>query len=284
MGGVCETQLARVTAFSSHLWMEGHRLSYFCCKRWTPCLSRSCIMLLLMSILISSTVVGGLQVIGGNITVVQGETTVLPCKLIDSTEHLTQISWQRMTKGNPQNENFFIVLDKTGPQFVNGRDERFKFVGNFNEKHASMQLSNATLMDEGIYTCIFTLFPIGNRMTEIPLNLLVPPVTSLKGHHPTLGDNEVVLATCTAAGSKPPATVRWLTGTLAENVKPTFNSYMHDNDTTTTVSSLFGVPTREINSRSVQCVVTSAASSKEETLSITIQVLCGYPNTFQFHM
>ena len=43
----------------------------------------------------------------------QGGTVVLPCKLIDTTETLSQISWQRMTRGKPQNitfqENIFIV-------------------------------------------------------------------------------------------------------------------------------------------------------------------------------
>ncbi|KAM7380420.1 hypothetical protein PAMP_003720 [Pampus punctatissimus] len=42
--------------------------------------------------------------------------------------------------------------------------------------------------------------------------------------------------------------------------------------TTTTISSLFGVPTREINQHLVQCVVTSAALSIEKILPFTIQV------------
>ncbi|GLD67585.1 nectin-1-like isoform X2, partial [Lates japonicus] len=135
------------------------------------------------------------------------------------------------------------------------------------------ELSNVTLLDEGVYTCIFTLFPSGNHETKIPLNLLVPPVTSISHNHPVmLGNEEVSLATCTAAGSRPPAEVRWLTGTLAEKVRATDSSTHHTNGTTTTVSSLFGVPTKEINQHAVQCVVTNPALSKEETMSFTIQV------------
>ncbi|XP_018533805.1 nectin-1 isoform X2 [Lates calcarifer] len=213
-----------------------------------------------------------LRVIGGNITEVQGETVVLPCKLIDTTETLTQISWQRMTRGKPQNDNFYTITSQNGPQFVNGRDDRFQIIGNFSDKNGSIQLSNVTLLDEGVYTCIFTLFPSGNHETKIPLNLLVPPVTSLSHNHAVLGNEEVSLATCTAAGSRPPAEVRWLTGTLAEKVRATDSSTQHSNGTTTTVSSLFGVPTKEINQHVVQCVVTNPALSKEETMSFTIQV------------
>uniref|UniRef100_A0A671W942 Ig-like domain-containing protein n=1 Tax=Sparus aurata TaxID=8175 RepID=A0A671W942_SPAAU len=112
------------------------------------------------------------SVIGGNKTVAQGETVVLPCKLIDTTETLSQISWQRTTRGKPRNENFFTILPKDGPKFVDGYDERFRYIGIFDDNNGSLQLSDVTLMDEGIYTCIFTLFPSGNHKTEIPLNLL----------------------------------------------------------------------------------------------------------------
>ncbi|XP_032386019.1 poliovirus receptor homolog isoform X1 [Etheostoma spectabile] len=239
---------------------------------WTSCFSRTNTLPLLAFTLILRTVIEALQVIGGNITVVQGETAILPCKLIDTTEHLTQISWQKMTRGNPINVNFFTVLDVDGPQFVNGRDDRFKFIGNFKENIATLQLSNVKLMDEGTYTCIFTLFPSGNHKTDIPLNLLVPPVSSLEDNHPTLGNEEVSLVTCIAASSKPPALVRWLVGSLGETVRETTNFTQHANGTTTTTSSLFGVPTKEVNGHSVQCVVTSAATLEEETLSFDIQV------------
>lgn len=101
----------------------------------------------------------------------------------------------------------------------------------------------------------------------------------LEDNHPTLGNEEVSLVTCTAAGSKPPAEVRWLTGTLADKVRATTSSTKHANGTTTTISTLLGVPTREINQCVIQCVITSAALSKEETLPFTTQVYCGYTNT-----
>ncbi|XP_045897361.1 nectin-1-like isoform X1 [Micropterus dolomieu] len=230
------------------------------------------VITLLVSTLTLSTVVQALQVIGGSATVVQGGTAILPCTLIDTTEPLTQISWQRKTRGKPQNDNFFTIVYSNGPQFVNGQDDRFKFIGDVKNNNGSLQLSRVTLIDEGTYTCIFTLFPSGNHKTEISLTLLVPPVINLTDDLPTLGNERVSLVTCTAAASKPPAEVKWVTGTLVEKVRVRTNSTKHANDTTTTVSSLFGVPTRELNQHVVQCVVSSSALPKEEILPFTIQV------------
>ncbi|XP_025999829.1 nectin-4-like isoform X1 [Astatotilapia calliptera] len=213
-----------------------------------------------------------LQVTGGSVTVEQGGTAILSCYVTGTNDDLTQITWQRKTREKPHNDNFLTILPREGVQFVNGGDDRFKYIGNFNNNNGTLQLSNAALKDEGSYTCIFTLFPSGNQKIEIPLNVLVPPFTSVKDNLPTLGTEEVLFATCTAAGSKPPAEVRWLTGALGDKVRTTANSTQYDNDTTTTVSSLFGVPTREINGHQVQCVISSDSLSKEESLLFTIQV------------
>ena len=109
---------------------------------------------------------------GGRVTGVFGESAVLSCKLGDTTETLTQISWQRRTKEKPANDNFYIIESTNKPHFVNGRDDRFNFLGNFGAKDGTIQLSNIALKDEGSYTCIFTLFPSGNLRKDIPLTVL----------------------------------------------------------------------------------------------------------------
>ncbi|CAJ1079561.1 nectin-4-like isoform X1 [Xyrichtys novacula] len=222
--------------------------------------------------LILNIVTDALQIIGGNATAVQYGTAVLPCKLTDTSETLLQILWQRLTRGKPQKDDF-LTISRTGEtKFLNGKDYRFKFIGDFNDKNGTLQLSNITVMDEGRYICIFTLFPSGNHETSVPLNVLVPPITSLKENHLTLGNEEVVFATCTAAKSKPPAEVTWLTGTLAEKVKIITNSIVEDTGTTTTESMLLGVPTREISGHTVECVISNDVRSEKESLPFTIKI------------
>uniref|UniRef100_A0A8C5GGS9 Ig-like domain-containing protein n=1 Tax=Gouania willdenowi TaxID=441366 RepID=A0A8C5GGS9_GOUWI len=191
------------------------------------------------------------------VTVVQGATVTLPCHLTDSKETLKQILWQRSTRGRPLKDNFFNILEKNGKYLIEFMDDRFRFVGSFTEKNGSIQLSKASLMDEGSYSCIFLLLESGNHKTEVSLKLLVPPVTSLKNESVVLGSEEVLLATCTAAAARPPAEVRWVTGNA--KIRVTTNSTRHDNGTTTTKSSLFGVPTRDLDGQLIQCVVSSVA-------------------------
>ena len=104
---------------------------------------------------------------------VQGATATFPCKLVslDTRESLTQISWHRTTR--VKTNNYFLAVRKTnGPDYVNGHDDRIKFIGSFNELNGSFQISNVSLLDEGIYTCIFILFPSGSPDTQIHLDVL----------------------------------------------------------------------------------------------------------------
>ncbi|XP_024661125.2 LOW QUALITY PROTEIN: poliovirus receptor, partial [Maylandia zebra] len=194
---------------------------------------------------------------------------ILPCQIIHTDDDLTQITWQRTTREKPHNDNFITVQPREGPRFVNGQDDRFKYIGNFNNKNATLQLSSVALKDEGSYTCIFTLFPSGNQKTEIPLICLLSQTS--RTVFPLWAQKRFYLLPARLL-TRGPAEVRWLTDALGEKVRMTTNSTQYDNGTTTTVSSLFGVPTREINGHQVQCVISGDSLSKEETLPFTIQV------------
>uniref|UniRef100_A0A3B4A419 Ig-like domain-containing protein n=1 Tax=Periophthalmus magnuspinnatus TaxID=409849 RepID=A0A3B4A419_9GOBI len=122
--------------------------------------------------MVEHVILNSVQVIGGNVSVVLGETAIFPCLLQETTESLTQITWQRRTRLIKDNTNFYTISSKNGPSYFNGPDERFSFAGNISLRNGSLQLSNVTRSDEGTYTCIFTLFPSGNFKTEIPLNVL----------------------------------------------------------------------------------------------------------------
>ncbi|XP_056905899.1 nectin-1-like isoform X4 [Takifugu flavidus] len=217
------------------------------------------------------TTVGAPSVVGRDVSVIQGETGVLLCSVIDTNYNVSQISWEKRTRGHPQDSEFVTITPGSGLKVINGGGDRVKFIGNIDDKNGSLELSGITLMDEGIYTCAFTLYPSGTQQKMISLNVVVPPVSSLVDNHPVLGDKEVSLATCTAAGSKPPATVSWLFGDLPGDLTTISNAIEHHNGTETTFGSLVGVPSRELDQQLVQCVVTSKAT-KDQTLPFTIQI------------
>uniref|UniRef100_A0A673WZX4 Nectin-3-like n=1 Tax=Salmo trutta TaxID=8032 RepID=A0A673WZX4_SALTR len=215
------------------------------------------------------------QVIGGRRTVVQGEDVDLSCRLIETDEELEQITWQKSTWEETQNHNFMLIQPNGVTKFIapNGLSGRVQFIGNPSENLGSIRITAVRLLDEGTFTCIFSVFPSGAYTTEIPLTVLVPPVVNVTVDvTPVTGENEVVLATCVAAGAKPQADVRWKTGALGSLLRTVTNSTQHANGTTTVLSHLLGVPTGAANQQQVQCVVNQSALVTEETYNYNINI------------
>uniref|UniRef100_A0A4W5NYY2 Ig-like domain-containing protein n=1 Tax=Hucho hucho TaxID=62062 RepID=A0A4W5NYY2_9TELE len=216
-----------------------------------------------------------IQVIGGSRTVVQGEDVDLFCSLLETDEELEQITWQKRTLEEPDNHNFLLIYPTGLTDFIssNGLDGRVQFLGNPKENIGSIRITAARLLDEGTFTCVFSVFPSGAYSIEIPLTVQVPPVVSVTVDvPPVVGENEVFLATCLAAGAKPQAEVRWNTDAFGSLVRTVTNSIQHANGTTTVVSHLLGVPTRAANQQQVQCVVNQSALATERTLAYTIDI------------
>uniref|UniRef100_A0A3P9J776 Ig-like domain-containing protein n=1 Tax=Oryzias latipes TaxID=8090 RepID=A0A3P9J776_ORYLA len=213
----------------------------------------------------------------GDVVVMLGSSAILPCHII-TNDRLSQITWQKTIKGKAPNDVFLTIQPTTGVKYSNGQDLRFEFIGNVNDKNGTLKFSNVTLKDEGSYTCIFSLFPSGTQSRNSQLVILVPPITNLMDYTPLEGNEEVPLATCTAAASKPKAEVRWIKGSLEGKVREELNETQHANGTTTTWSTLLGKPGREMNGQLVKCVISSEAT-KEEILETNIQVHCKYLQT-----
>ncbi|XP_070979628.1 nectin-3-like [Oncorhynchus clarkii lewisi] len=219
-----------------------------------------------------------IRVIGGSRTVVQGKDVDLSCRLLETDEELEQITWQKRTLEEPENHNFLIIYPSGVTDFIssNGLENRVQFFGNPAENIGSIRITAARLLDEGTFTCVFSVFPSGIYSIEIPLTVLVPPVMSVTVDvPPVIGENEDVLASCLAAGAKPQAEVRWNTNAFGSLVRTVTNSTQHANGTTTVVSHLLGVPTRAANQQQVQCVVNQSALATERTLAYTINI--NYP-------
>lgn len=115
----------------------------------------------------------GIRVLSSNAhpTVTQGQHADLTCQLSDTQEDLTQISWQKKTREYNFNHNFYIITPTHGPSPVNGRQDRVSFIGDVAVLVGSIRLENVSLSDEGVYTCIFTVFPSGPQTTEIHLSV-----------------------------------------------------------------------------------------------------------------
>nr|ACM09386.1 Poliovirus receptor-related protein 1 precursor [Salmo salar] len=114
------------------------------------------------------------QVIGGRRTVVQGEDVDLSCRLIETTEDLEQITWQKSTWEETQKHNFMLIYPNGAIKFIapNGLKGRVQFIGNPSENLGSIRITAVRLLDEGTFTCIFSVFPSGAYTTEIPLTVL----------------------------------------------------------------------------------------------------------------
>nr|XP_023865240.1 nectin-1-like [Salvelinus alpinus]XP_023865248.1 nectin-1-like [Salvelinus alpinus] len=229
-----------------------------------------CVILLIIQRDTEST-----RVIGGRRTVVQGEDVDLSCRLTETTEDLEQITWQKSTLEETQNHNFMLIYPNGGTKFIapNGLSGRVQFIGNPSENLGSIRITAVRLLDEGTFTCIFSVFPSGAYSTEILLTVLVPPLVNVTVDVPPLiGENEVILATCLAAGAKPQADVRWKTGALGSLFRTVTNSTQHTNGTTTVLSHLLGVPTRAANQQQVQCVINQSALVTEKTYNYSINI------------
>uniref|UniRef100_A0AAZ3QTQ4 Ig-like domain-containing protein n=1 Tax=Oncorhynchus tshawytscha TaxID=74940 RepID=A0AAZ3QTQ4_ONCTS len=100
-----------------------------------------------------------------------GEDVDLPCRLIETDEELEQITWQKSTLEETQKLHFMLIYPN-GVIAPNGLSGRVQFIGNPSENLGSIRITAVRLLDEGTFTCIFSVFPSGAYTTEIPLTVL----------------------------------------------------------------------------------------------------------------
>ncbi|KAB5513391.1 hypothetical protein PHYPO_G00249390 [Pangasianodon hypophthalmus] len=224
-------------------------------------------------VLLFLTEIKAIRVIGQNVTVAAGDDAHLFCQLVETREPLTSIRWQRRTKEKPANTDFVVITSDGKEEHINGLRDRVKFTGNISRLSGSILLSKVTALDEGIYTCVFSVFPSGPYKTEIRLTVLVPPVVSVSTDVPPVaGDAEEILATCTAANAKPAAEVLWSLGALSDSVKVQTNVTVDSEGRSTVKSSLIGVASKDLNQKKVQCLVTHPGLKGKLELNYTLIV------------
>uniref|UniRef100_A0A3B3R0X1 Ig-like domain-containing protein n=1 Tax=Paramormyrops kingsleyae TaxID=1676925 RepID=A0A3B3R0X1_9TELE len=112
-----------------------------------------------------------IRVVNGPVSVTEGGSANLSCRLTETDEDLEQVTWQKRTRGIPENHNFLVILPPRDVRNINGLGNRARFIGNLTMKTGSIQILNVSLHDEGVYTCIFTVFPSGPHQAETRLTV-----------------------------------------------------------------------------------------------------------------
>ncbi|XP_042190535.1 nectin-3 isoform X2 [Callorhinchus milii] len=234
-----------------------------CCSLWAETLT----------VLVSLTLGAASDSIttnGGSLIRDLGDDTQLVCH-VNTKQVVSQLTWQR--KRDEQFINFFIIV------FSNGRNQHFddnfggrmSFVGQ-GERNGTMELKNITLNDDGIYKCIFTLFPHGLLQETLSLSVRVPPIIVIEPYPdiPVADSGESNIATCLAKNAKPGATINWESPfhfSFTQSATPPA-----PNGTVTVSSPLRLSPTREMNGQHVYCVVEHPALKSPEILDYKLNI------------
>ncbi|KAJ7996944.1 hypothetical protein DPEC_G00223760 [Dallia pectoralis] len=132
-----------------------------------------------------------------DVEVVEGEIAVISCRVKNNDDSVIQLL-------NPNRQT--IYFRDVRPL----KDARFQLV-NFSDNELRVSLSNVSLSDEGRYVCQLYTDPPQEAYADV--TVLIPPgnpiIASREGQ--VIEGNETEM-TCTAMGSKPAATIRWMKG------------------------------------------------------------------------
>ncbi|XP_078078880.1 nectin-3-like isoform X2 [Mustelus asterias] len=238
-------------------------------------------ILLLLTVRLNSASAGPIKMNGKQIVRALHDNVLLPCTII-TNKPISQFMWKLMR--GQQELNIFTADFRNGKHqhFDEKFDGRITYVGQ-DHKNASIYFKNLTLQDEGIYRCIFTLFPDGPFEEEIQLTLTVPPTIMIQTY-PVFSPNdcsERLGITCIAANAKPAANINWempFAFNASEHIEPPAPNG------TVTVSSHFHLcPARSMNGQNVSCIVRHPTLNSLEQVSYKLNITYAARSADVFH-
>uniref|UniRef100_A0A7N6AMC4 Cell adhesion molecule 1 n=1 Tax=Anabas testudineus TaxID=64144 RepID=A0A7N6AMC4_ANATE len=132
-----------------------------------------------------------------NVSVIEGETATISCRVKNNDDSVIQLL-------NPNRQT--IYFKDVRPL----KDSRFQLV-NFSDNELRVSLSNVSLSDEGRYVCQLYTDPPQEAYADI--TVLVPPGSPIiESRDDVVSEGNETELTCTAMGSKPAASIRWMKG------------------------------------------------------------------------
>ncbi|XP_074498462.1 cell adhesion molecule 1b isoform X3 [Sebastes fasciatus] len=173
-----------------------------------------------------------------NVSVIEGETATISCRVKDNDDSVIQLL-------NPNRQT--IYFKDVRPL----KDSRFQLV-NFSDNELRVSLSNVSLSDEGRYVCQLYTDPPQEAYADI--TVLVPPGNPIiESREDVVSEGNETELTCTAMGSKPAASIRWMKGE-EELTGETTVEETYDRMFTVTSRVRFSV-TKEDDGVPVDCVI-----------------------------
>ncbi|XP_048839847.1 cell adhesion molecule 1a isoform X2 [Brienomyrus brachyistius] len=132
-----------------------------------------------------------------NVSVVEGEVATISCRIKNNDDSVIQLL-------NPNRQT--IYFKDVRPL----KDSRFQLV-NFSDNELRVSLSNVSLSDEGRYVCQLYTDPPQEAYADI--TVLVPPGNPIiESREDIVSEGNETEIICTAMGSKPASTIRWMKG------------------------------------------------------------------------
>ncbi|XP_068174390.1 cell adhesion molecule 1b isoform X2 [Antennarius striatus] len=178
-----------------------------------------------------------------NISVIEGEMATISCRVKNNDDSVIQLL-------NPNRQT--IYFKDVRPL----KDSRFQLV-NFSDNELRVSLSNVSLSDEGRYVCQLYTDPPQEAYADI--TVLVPPGSPIiESREDVVSEGNETELTCTAMGSKPAASIRWMKGEEELTGEATVDE-TYDRMFTVTSRVRFSV-TKDDDGMPVDCIIDHPAA------------------------
>lgn len=217
-----------------------------------------------------------------------GQTVTLRCQFPDQGQtELTQVSWIFETAAGVRT-NIAVFHPKFGVNYpVSPVTGRVAFTAETPQlDNPTIQITDIKMKDEGRYICEYATYPSGNEQGVTSLIILAKPVNSATAVKVQAGTASVVVASCQSANGRPASTITWVPGSLNGNASTPTKTDNADN-TVTSKSEYWLVPTPADNDKEISCVVSHRTLPNPETFQMKLVIeyppqvqIVGYDNNW----